>query len=63
MPMEITVLVDVSRVVQVMEKCLDVILQTMFGFLLGSIHIFMNFACDDNNKVTNEIYMVTLFGS
>jgi hypothetical protein len=40
-----------------MEKCLF----GMFGFFHGSIHVFMEFACDDNNSITNEIYQVLLF--
>lgn len=32
----------------------------MFGFLLSSICVLMDFACDDNNKITNEIYQVPL---
>lgn len=35
----------------------------MFGFFPSSIHIFMDVAWDDNNKVTNEIYWVLVFRS
>jgi hypothetical protein len=40
-----------------MEKCLF----AMFGFFHGSIHVFMEFSCDDNNNITNEIYQVPFF--
>jgi hypothetical protein len=39
-----------------MENVLYAMLQTMFEFLLNSIHACMDFVCDHNNKVTNEIY-------
>jgi len=50
----IIILVYILGVVHVTKECLS----TMFGFLLGSISVLMDFACDDNNKVTNEIYQV-----
>lgn len=52
----IIILVYILGVVHVTKECLS----TMFGFLLGSISVLMDFACDDNNKVTNEIYQVPL---
>jgi hypothetical protein len=46
------ILCDESIFVQVIEKCSCVI----FGFLFGSIHVFMDATCDGNNKVTHGIY-------
>ncbi len=52
----IIILVYILGVVHVTKECLS----TTFGFLLGSIYVLMDFACDDNDKVTNEIYQVPL---
>jgi hypothetical protein len=32
----------------------------MFGFLLSSIHIFMDVTCDDNNGIITKIYQFFL---
>jgi hypothetical protein len=52
-------LANALKVVWARKNCLF----AMFGFLLSSIRISMDFACDDNNNITNEIYQVPLYGS
>jgi hypothetical protein len=54
-----TILGNVLRAVWATKNCLF----AMFGCLPSSIHVSIDFACDDNNKVTNEIYQVPLYGS
>jgi hypothetical protein len=54
-----TILANVLKFVWATKKCLF----AMFGFLLSSIRVSMDFACDDNNNITNEIYQVFLYGS
>jgi hypothetical protein len=54
-----TILANVLRIVWATKNCMF----DMFGFLPNSIHVSMDFACDDNNKTTNKIYQVPLYGS
>jgi hypothetical protein len=50
----LTMLVGDEEFVEMMEKCLC----TMFGFLLGSIHVSKDVAYGDNNVVISSIYQV-----
>jgi hypothetical protein len=54
-----TILANALRVVWATKICLF----AMFGFLPSSTRVSMDFSCDGNNKITNEIYQVPLYGS
>jgi hypothetical protein len=54
----LTKLVGDENFVKVMGKCFC----TMFGFLLGSVHVSKDVAYIDNNVVMSSIYQVPSFG-
>jgi hypothetical protein len=55
---DLTMLVGDEEFVQVTKKCLC----TLFGFMLGSIHVSKDVAYENNNVVINSIYQVPSFG-